>query len=51
MLLAVTAKPFKVGVIVPPRAEGFLAVVAANDDVVEKAGGKQARTASHRRIF
>ena len=51
VLLAVAGKPFEVRLVIPPGAEGFLAVVAAHDDVVEKAGGKKPRTTSHRQVF
>jgi hypothetical protein len=51
VLLPVPAKPFKVGFIVPPSTEGFLPVIAAHDDVVEKAGGKEARTTGHSEVF
>jgi len=51
VLLAVACKSFEVRFVVAPGAEGFLAVVAAHDDVVEKAGGKEARTTGHRQVF
>jgi hypothetical protein len=45
---AVAGKPLKVGFEIPAGAEGFLTLVASNDNVVEETGGKQARTACHR---
>ena len=51
VLLAVPPKTLQVGIVVPPSAEGFLAVVAAHDDVVEQAGGKQARATGHGEVF